>query len=130
MSERPKWNGGFAAARRIADEILEDYLGSSRNDGLSERIAEALVIAFDDGVLALQSANEDPEAKRVILTKLLREHGIGVATLEETKARTTAIARGEIKPAPDEPKLWFSSIEVFFGWIKNRENPFSEKDCG
>ena len=130
MSERPKWNGGFAAARRIADEILEDYLGSSRNDGLSERIAEALVIAFDDGVLAEHCAREDPEMKLVILTKLLREHGIGIATLEETKARTTAIARGEIKPAPDEPKLWFSSIEVFFGWIKNRENLFSEKDCG
>jgi predicted transcriptional regulator len=40
--------------------------------------------------------------------KVLR---IGVAPYEDMKARTMAIARGEFTPGPDEPKLWFTSIE-------------------
>jgi predicted transcriptional regulator len=40
--------------------------------------------------------------------KVLR---IGIAPLAEMKARTMAIARGELKPDADEPKLWFTSIE-------------------
>jgi predicted transcriptional regulator len=40
--------------------------------------------------------------------KILR---IGIAPYEEMKARTLAIARGELKPKTDEPKLWFTSIE-------------------
>lgn len=38
---------------------------------------------------------------------------VGIATYEQQKARLMAIARGEYKPAPDEPKIWFSSIESF-----------------
>ncbi len=37
---------------------------------------------------------------------------VGIASYEEMKARTLAIARGQ-KPAPDEPKVWFSSAESF-----------------
>ncbi len=40
--------------------------------------------------------------------KILR---IGIAPYADMKARTMAIARGELKPGPDEPKLWFTSIE-------------------
>ncbi len=40
--------------------------------------------------------------------KILR---IGIASYEEMKERTMAIARGELKPGDDEPKLWFTSIE-------------------
>jgi predicted transcriptional regulator len=40
--------------------------------------------------------------------KILR---IGIAPYEEMKERTMAIARGELKPGDDEPKLWFTSIE-------------------
>jgi predicted transcriptional regulator len=40
--------------------------------------------------------------------KILR---IGIASREQMKARTMAIARGEYKPAPDEPKVWFTSME-------------------
>lgn len=40
--------------------------------------------------------------------KILR---IGIAPYEEMKARTMAIARGELKPKQNEPKLWFTSIE-------------------
>ena len=36
---------------------------------------------------------------------------IGIASREQMKARTLAIARGELKPGPDDPKVWFSSIE-------------------
>jgi predicted transcriptional regulator len=36
---------------------------------------------------------------------------IGIASYQNFKARTLAIARGEYKPSKDEPKIWFSSIE-------------------
>ena len=36
---------------------------------------------------------------------------IGIASYADMKARTLAIARGELKPGADEPKLWFTSIE-------------------
>ncbi|HXZ88745.1 MAG TPA: helix-turn-helix domain-containing protein, partial [Candidatus Binataceae bacterium] len=38
---------------------------------------------------------------------------IGIASYDEMKARTIAIARGEIRPKPGEPKLWFTSTESF-----------------
>jgi hypothetical protein len=133
MSEKPRWDGGFAAARQIADEILEDYLGSSNvNDGLAERIAEALVVAFDDGVLTEHCARRNrernnPELRRAILTRLLREYGIGITSLEEFEAQTLAVARGELKLPPDEPKLSFASIEALIARIK-ATNPLPEKD--
>jgi len=115
MSEKSKWDGGFEAARRIADEILEDYLGSSNvNDGLAERIAEALVVAFDNGVLA--------EHNECSFTKVLREHGIGIATLDEMQERMIAAAKGELKLHPDEPKLWFPSIEAMVEALKRPYN--------
>ena len=40
--------------------------------------------------------------------KILR---IGIASREQMKARTLAVARGQHKPAADEPKVWFSSME-------------------
>ena len=38
---------------------------------------------------------------------------IGIADYEEMKARTMRIARGEQKPGPDDPKVWFTSTESF-----------------
>jgi len=38
---------------------------------------------------------------------------IGIASYDEMKARTMAIARGEIRPKPGEPKVWFTSTESF-----------------
>lgn len=38
---------------------------------------------------------------------------IGIASYEEFKARTMAIARGEVTPGGDEPKVWFPSTESF-----------------
>lgn len=37
---------------------------------------------------------------------------VGIATLEQYKKRTMAIARGEYTPQPNEPKVWFQSLET------------------
>lgn len=36
---------------------------------------------------------------------------IGIASKEEMRDRTLAIARGELVPSPNDPKVWFTSIE-------------------
>lgn len=38
---------------------------------------------------------------------------VGIADYDEMKARTMRIARGEEKPSPDDPKVWFTSTESF-----------------
>ncbi len=38
---------------------------------------------------------------------------IGIASYKDMKARTMAIAGGEIKPKPGDPKVWFTSTESF-----------------
>jgi len=38
---------------------------------------------------------------------------VGIASYEEMKARTMAVARGERRIAPNEPKVWFTSTESF-----------------
>ena len=38
---------------------------------------------------------------------------VGIADYEEMKARTLRIARGEERPKPDDPKVWFTSTESF-----------------
>lgn len=37
----------------------------------------------------------------------------GIASYEDMKERTMAIARGELKPAANDPKIWFTSSESF-----------------
>src|ERR1039458_1428438 len=36
---------------------------------------------------------------------------VGIASYEDMKARTLAIARGTVKPKPGDPKIWFPSAE-------------------
>jgi predicted transcriptional regulator len=36
---------------------------------------------------------------------------VGIASYEKMKERTRAIARGELKPGPRDPKVWFPSTE-------------------
>jgi predicted transcriptional regulator len=36
---------------------------------------------------------------------------IGIASREQMQARTMAIAQGKFRPGPDEPKVWFASVE-------------------
>ena len=38
---------------------------------------------------------------------------VGIASYEDMKARTLAVARGEQRVAPKEPKIWFTSTESF-----------------
>jgi len=38
---------------------------------------------------------------------------VGIASYDEMKARTMAVARGERRVAPHEPKVWFTSTESF-----------------
>ena len=40
--------------------------------------------------------------------KVLR---IGIASRDQMRARTMAIARGEYRPGRDDPKVWFTSLE-------------------
>lgn len=45
---------------------------------------------------------------------------IGIASAAEYKARTMAIARGELKPSPKSPKVWFTSIESMAKVLSDR----------
>ena len=38
---------------------------------------------------------------------------VGIAGYNEMKTRTLAIASGKLKPAPNSPKIWFTSVESF-----------------
>lgn len=45
---------------------------------------------------------------------------VGIASYADMKARTIAIASGELKPHPDDPKVWFTSPESFAKLLSNR----------
>lgn len=45
---------------------------------------------------------------------------VGIASAAEMKARTIAIARGQLKPSPDDPKVWFTSTESFAKVLSHR----------
>lgn len=45
---------------------------------------------------------------------------VGIASYEAMKRRTMAIARGEIVPSQDEPKVWFTSLESFAQILSDR----------
>ena len=48
---------------------------------------------------------------------------VGIASYEDMKARTMAVARGERRVSHDEPKVWFTSTESFAKMLSagNRE---------
>ena len=50
----------------------------------------------------------------------MRTLRVGIASYEQMKARTVAIARGEYRPAADEPKVWFTSAESFARVLSDR----------
>jgi predicted transcriptional regulator len=47
------------------------------------------------------------------MTTTMKTLKVGIMPLKEFQARTIAIASGKLKPAPDEPKVWFQSVESF-----------------
>ena len=50
----------------------------------------------------------------------MRTLKIGIASYEDMKARTMAIARGKLKPKPGDPKVWFTSTESFAKVLSNK----------
>ncbi len=44
----------------------------------------------------------------------------GIATYDQMKARTMAIAKGEHKPKRGDPKIWFTSMESFARVLSDR----------
>ena len=65
--------------------------------------ATLLADFWDDGGRGVARERSDP------MTTLK----VGIASYEDMKARTMAVARGERRIAPDEPKVWFTSTESF-----------------
>ena len=45
---------------------------------------------------------------------------IGIATYEEMRARTLAIASGDLAPKAEDPKVWFTSPERFAKLLSNK----------
>ena len=45
---------------------------------------------------------------------------VGIASYEDMKARTLAIAKGELKPKASDPRVWFTSPESFAKLLSNR----------
>lgn len=45
---------------------------------------------------------------------------VGIASYEDMKARTMAIAKGELKPGPDDPKVWFPSSETLLKVLSDK----------
>lgn len=54
-----------------------------------------------DGKALVAAASEGIVMKRIV---------IGVAPQDKIRARAIAIAKGEYKPKPGEPKIWFTSM--------------------
>lgn len=50
----------------------------------------------------------------------MRTLRVGIASYEQMKARTIAIARGKYKPRAGEPKVWFPSAESFARVLSDR----------
>lgn len=45
---------------------------------------------------------------------------VGIASTEDMKARTLAIAEGVVQPTASEPKVWFTSPESFAKLLSNK----------
>lgn len=45
---------------------------------------------------------------------------VGIASYEDMKARTLAIAKGKLKPKASDPRVWFTSPESFAKVLSNR----------
>jgi predicted transcriptional regulator len=45
---------------------------------------------------------------------------VGIASVQDMKKRTMAIARGDLKPSRADPKVWFTSPESFAKVLSNK----------
>ena len=51
---------------------------------------------------------------------------IGIAPREQIQARTIAIVRGELHQRPDDPKIWFTSLESLAQVLSTRNQSLLE----
>jgi predicted transcriptional regulator len=99
---------GFDNAHPVARPEARGAAGPSPSaaDGSALRLPRRGDLArrfLDDGRCGVARKRSDP------MTTLK----VGIASYEDMKARTMAVARGERRIAPDEPKVWFTSTESF-----------------
>ena len=45
---------------------------------------------------------------------------VGIASYDQYRKRTLAIARGDFRPASSDPKVWFTSVESFAKVLSDR----------
>jgi predicted transcriptional regulator len=60
------------------------------------------------------------------MNKQVRTLRIGIASREVQRARMLAIAKGEYRPADDEPKVWFTSLESLAQVLSERNRMLLE----
>lgn len=142
--------GGDNSAEDVLRHLAERREASTVRELVAAgRIDEAVNLTQDaaerrDARIASErrgSANPDEEG--VSLDELIEKHGldmtlnmgsrprrIGVATYEEFKARTMEIARridrGERPVAPDDPNLWFPTIEAAEAFVRQAQADIAE----
>jgi len=54
---------------------------------------------------------------------------MSIASYEDMKAHTLAIARGRLKPKAHEPKVWFTSTESFAKVLSNKNRALDAGSC-
>jgi predicted transcriptional regulator len=55
------------------------------------------------------------------MTEHMKILKVGIASRQQMRARTLAIARGDLKHDPDDPKVWFTSLESL-GQVLSEKN--------
>lgn len=60
----------------------------------------------------------------------MKPANIGIASQETIRARALSIARGERKPAPDEPKIWFTSVDSLAETMTGENRALAELIAG
>ena len=51
---------------------------------------------------------------------------IGIAPQEKIRARILAIAKGELKPKPSDPKIWFTSMRSLSEVLSDENRALSD----
>jgi predicted transcriptional regulator len=51
---------------------------------------------------------------------------VGIASYDEMKARTMAVARGELRPSKGDPTVWFTSLESLAKILSGRNRALLE----
>ena len=54
---------------------------------------------------------------------------IGIAPQEKIRERALAIARGDIKPSPSDPKIWFTSVDSLSRVVRDENRVLWDVVC-